>query len=73
MNDKVKAVPAAPIPRVSLTWLLVAQALVVLPFASHVPVSIMILWLGCTVWRVQAFRMRVRLPGTWVKSGLLVG
>ncbi|MBI6742649.1 transglutaminase TgpA family protein [Pseudomonas syringae] len=73
MNDKVQAVPAAPIPRVSLTWLLVAQALVVLPFALHVPVSIMILWLGCTVWRVQAFRMRVRLPGTWVKSGLLVG
>lgn len=68
-----KTVVSQPIPRVSLTWLLLAQALVVVPFAVHVPVSIMVLWLGCTIWRVQAFRMRVRLPGTWVKSGLLVG
>lgn len=62
-----------PIPRVSLTWLLLAQALVIVPFMTHVPVPIIALWLGCTVWRVQAFRMRARLPGTWVKSGLLVG
>ncbi|CAM3144712.1 transglutaminase [Pseudomonas floridensis] len=68
-----KAAVSQPIPRVSLTWLLLAQALVVVPFAWHVPVSIMVLWLGCAIWRVQAFRMRVRLPGTWVKSGLLVG
>ncbi|RRV05161.1 DUF3488 domain-containing protein [Pseudomonas sp. v388] len=62
-----------PIPRDSLTWLLLAQALVIVPFLSHLPVSIILLWLGCTVWRVQVFRMRVRMPGTWVKSGLLVG
>lgn len=73
MSDKNKALAAAPIPRVSLTWLLLAQALVVLPFALHVPVSITLLWLGCTCWRVQVFRMRARLPGTWIKSGLLVG
>ncbi|MEE4636958.1 DUF3488 and transglutaminase-like domain-containing protein [Pseudomonas alliivorans] len=68
-----KAAVSQPIPRVSLTWLLLAQALVVAPFALHVPASIIALWLGCSLWRVQAFRMRVRLPGTWVKSGLLVG
>ncbi|WP_122857433.1 transglutaminase TgpA family protein [Pseudomonas viridiflava] len=68
-----KTAVSQPIPRVSLTWLLLAQALVVVPFALHVPASIMVLWLGCSLWRVQAFRMRVRLPGTWVKSGLLVG
>lgn len=67
------SITAAPIARVSLTWLLLAQALVVLPFVQHVPISITLLWLGCTFWRVQVFRMRARLPGTWIKSGLLVG
>lgn len=62
-----------PIPRDTLTWLLLAQALVIVPFLTHLPVSIIALWLGCTVWRVQVFRMRARMPGTWVKSGLLVG
>ncbi|EPM98726.1 transglutaminase, partial [Pseudomonas syringae pv. actinidiae ICMP 19070] len=53
--DAVVAEPkaATPIPRVSLTWLLLAQALVVLPFVQHVPISITLLWLGCTFWRVQ--------------------
>ncbi|EPN65214.1 transglutaminase, partial [Pseudomonas syringae pv. actinidiae ICMP 19096] len=45
--DAVVAEPkaAAPIARVSLTWLLLAQALVVLPFVQHVPISITLLWL----------------------------
>jgi transglutaminase-like putative cysteine protease len=64
---------AQPIPRVSLNWLLIAQALVIVPFALHIPVSLIVLWLACTFWRIQIFRMRVRMPGTWVKSGLLVG
>lgn len=64
---------AQPIPRVSLNWLLIAQALVIVPFALHVPVSLIVLWLVCTFWRIQIFRMRVRMPGTWIKSGLLVG
>ena len=62
-----------PIPRVSLNWLLVAQALVIVPFSLHIPVSLVVLWLACTFWRIQIFRMRVRMPGTWIKSGLLVG
>jgi transglutaminase-like putative cysteine protease len=62
-----------PIPRGSLMWLLLAQALVIVPFITHVPWSILGLWLACSLWRVQIFRMRVRPPGTWVKSGLLVG
>ena len=64
---------AQPIPRISLNWLLIAQALVIVPFALHVPVALIILWLVCTFWRIQIFRMRVRMPGTWIKSGLLVG
>jgi transglutaminase-like putative cysteine protease len=61
------------IPRISLNWLLVAQALVIVPFALHVPIALIVLWLACTFWRIQIFRMRVRTPGTWVKCGLLVG
>ncbi|MFY1667807.1 transglutaminase TgpA family protein [Pseudomonas sp. Pseu.R1] len=62
-----------PIPRVSLNWLLIAQALVIVPFSLHIPVALIVLWLVCSFWRIQIFRMRVRMPGTWVKSGLLVG
>ncbi|MEQ7922346.1 DUF3488 and transglutaminase-like domain-containing protein [Xanthomonas sp. WHRI 1810A] len=64
---------AQPIPRISLNWLLIAQALVIVPFALHVPVALIVLWLACTFWRIQIFRMRVRSPGTWIKCGLLVG
>ncbi|MFJ4143792.1 DUF3488 and DUF4129 domain-containing transglutaminase family protein [Pseudomonas sp. NPDC089734] len=62
-----------PVTRIALTWLLSAQALVIVPFLTHLPVSIILLWLGCMAWRVQVLRMRARMPGTWVKSGLLVG
>jgi transglutaminase-like putative cysteine protease len=62
-----------PIPRTSLVWLLLAQALVIAPFLQHIPFTIIGLWLACTAWRVQVLRMRARHPGGWVKGGLLVG
>ncbi|HEX8592112.1 MAG TPA: DUF3488 and transglutaminase-like domain-containing protein [Pseudomonas sp.] len=62
-----------PIARGSLMWLLLAQGLVIAPFVTHVPWSILGLWLACSIWRIQIFRMRAPIPGTWVKSGLLVG
>ena len=62
-----------PIPRASLLWLLLAQGLVVMPFLQHIPGTIIGLWLACTLWRVQIFRMRARHPGAWFKGGLLVG
>lgn len=70
---KTAAAVDQPVPRDSLTWLLLAQTLVIVPFLAHLPLSIIGLWLGCTLWRVQVFRLRARMPGTWVKSGLLVG
>lgn len=62
-----------PIPRTSLLWLMLAQALVIVPFIQHIPGTIIVLWLACTLWRVQIFRMRARHPGAWIKGGLLVG
>jgi len=41
--------PSPPIPRVSLTWLLLAQALVIVPFVLHVPLALVGLWLACTI------------------------
>ncbi|UQY34909.1 DUF3488 and transglutaminase-like domain-containing protein [Pseudomonas fulva] len=62
----------AGIPRISLTWLLVAQALVILPHAFHLPVWVIGLWLGCAAWRIQIFRMRAGYPSLLVRICLIV-
>lgn len=64
---------ASLIPRISLTWLLVAQALVIIPHLLHVPSWLIPLWLLCAVWRVQIFRQRADFPPAWLKGLLLVG
>ncbi len=61
----------AGIPRISLTWLLVAQALVILPHALHLPLWAIGLWLGCALWRIQIFRMRAGYPSLVVRIGLI--
>ena len=60
------------IPRISLTWLLVAQALVIVPHLGHLPVWVIALWLGCAAWRVQIFRMCVGYPTRLAKVGLML-
>ena len=60
------------IPRIALTWLLVAQVLVIVPHLVHLPMWMIALWLGAASWRVQIFRMRARYPGGWVKGGLVL-
>ncbi len=60
------------IPRVSLTWLLVAQVLVIIPHLTHLPLWIIGLWLGSAAWRIQIFRMRARYPNAWVKGALML-
>ena len=60
------------IPRIILTWLLVAQALVIVPHLGHLPLWVIGLWLGCAGWRVQIFRMRVGYPTRLAKAGLML-
>src|SRR3990167_2373705 len=60
------------IPLISLTWLLVAQVLVILPHLGHLPLWIVALWLGCAGWRIQIFRMRAGYPNAWAKAGLML-
>lgn len=62
----------AVIPRISLTWLLVAQVLVIIPHLTHLPLWIIGLWLGSAAWRIQIFRMRARYPNAWAKGALLL-
>ncbi|MCY1330372.1 Protein-glutamine gamma-glutamyltransferase [compost metagenome] len=61
-----------PITRIGLTWLLVAQVLVILPLLPHLPLWIIAMWLGCAGWRIQIFRMRARYPSGMVKAGLIL-
>ncbi|MFR0688119.1 DUF3488 and DUF4129 domain-containing transglutaminase family protein [Enterobacterales bacterium AE_CKDN230030158-1A_HGKHYDSX7] len=65
------ATSAQPIPRVALTWLLVAQAVVIIPHLEHLPVWIVGLWLGCAFWRIQVFRMRANYPSGLAKLALV--
>ncbi|WP_323156560.1 DUF3488 domain-containing protein, partial [Pseudomonas oryzihabitans] len=65
------AVPQ-PIPRIALVWLLVAQALVILPHLTHLPPWVGLLWGFCAGWRVLLFRMKVRAPTRLEKGGLLL-
>lgn len=60
------------IPRIALTWLLVAQALVIVPHLVHLPLWVVALWLGCAAWRVQIYRMRLGYPSRWLKAALMV-
>lgn len=66
----MSAAPA--IPRIALTWLLVAQVLVILPHLLHLPPWIVGLWLLCAGWRIQVFRMRARFPSVLVRAGLML-
>lgn len=60
------------IPRISLIWLLVAQALVIIPHLTHLPLWITALWLACGVWRMQIFRMRAGYPNRLGKVALML-
>lgn len=60
------------IPRAGLAWLLAGQALVLLPLWFELPPWLLLLWLLCTGWRVQMYRMRLRPPGRWLRAGITV-
>lgn len=64
---------AQSIPRVALTWLLVAQALVMVPHLFHLPAWTIALWLVCALWRIQIYRMRAAYPNALAKIVLMLG
>ncbi|WPO98569.1 DUF3488 and DUF4129 domain-containing transglutaminase family protein [Pseudomonas sp. HR96] len=70
--SKAAPAPVAAIPRISLGWLLLAQALVLVPLWLYVPLWLPALWLACTAWRVQMLRMRAPVPGRALKLMLVL-
>lgn len=54
-----------------LLWLLGAEALVMVPLWLNVPLWLLGLWLGCSLWRAWLSRRRKASPGWLVKGALL--
>lgn len=55
----------------SLLWLLLAEALVLLPLWFNVPLWLLGVWLGCSLWRALLTRQRKAAPGPLIKGALL--
>ncbi|MEM1143576.1 MAG: DUF3488 and transglutaminase-like domain-containing protein [Pseudomonadota bacterium] len=60
------------LPRGALAWIIVAQALLLVPHVPHIPLWVVAVYLCAFAWRVQAFRGRMELPGRWVKVVMAV-
>ncbi|EAQ97849.1 transglutaminase TgpA family protein [Congregibacter litoralis] len=63
---------AEQLPRPALLWIIVAQALLLLPHLPRLPIWVAAVYLLAFVWRVQAFRGRLELPGRWLKVVLAI-
>ena len=61
---------AQQLPRPALVWIIAAQALLLLPHITRVPVWVAAVYLLAFIWRFQAFRGRLELPGRWLKVAL---
>lgn len=56
--------------RDKLAWLLVMQALLILPLLFYLPVWLWLVWAASALWRTQMFRGRWGAPGKAAKIGL---
>lgn len=61
-----------PIQRTSLIWLLMAQAMIVLPHLLRTPWLLLPLWAFCLVCLWQFYQGRWHLPKTWLKTVFVV-
>lgn len=55
------------IPRNSLAWMLAAQIAVIAPHVTRLAPWIILVCLGCGVWRIMVFLGRWSYPGRWIK------
>ncbi|NJN52027.1 MAG: DUF3488 domain-containing protein, partial [Gammaproteobacteria bacterium] len=60
------------IPRLSLAFLMVAQAAVVIPHGAHLSWWVIVVGLVCAAWRWMVFQGRWDFPSRWVKATLVV-
>lgn len=59
--------------RASLAWLLIAQAVILLPHSVHAPLWLWAGWLWVVVWRWQIFRGAWSFPSLFLRMGLMAG
>jgi len=71
-NSVMKTPPNDALNRSALLWLLLAQALCVVPHLNHLPLWAIFLWLICAFWRIQIYRMRADFPSRAVRILLIV-
>lgn len=55
------------IPRNSLAWMLAAQVAVIAPHVTRLAPWIILVCLGCGIWRIMVFLGRWSYPGRWTK------
>ncbi|MFF7708491.1 transglutaminaseTgpA domain-containing protein [Pseudomonas sp. NPDC007930] len=60
------------LPRVGLTWLLIGQALLLVPLWLQLPPWLLLLWLACSAWRIAMYRMRAGAPGRLVRTAMVL-
>lgn len=65
-------IPLYQIPRDSLIWLLLAQAFLIAPHFSHLPLWLGLAWCVTVLWRIQIYRGLWAYPGRWIKYGLVL-
>ncbi|MBD1599053.1 DUF3488 and transglutaminase-like domain-containing protein [Pseudomonas typographi] len=74
MPARAGVVRGAPVnvPRAGLTWLLIGQALLLVPLWWQLPPWLLLFWLVCSAWRIQVYRMRARVPGRGLRTAMVV-
>ncbi len=55
------------IPRNSLAWMLGAQAAVILPHVTRLPIWVVAIAAACIFWRIMVFQGRWSFPSRWIK------
>lgn len=61
------------IPRNSLAWMLAAQAAVIAPHVTRLAPWILVVCLGCGLWRIMVFQGRWSYPSRWTKVLFVLG
>ncbi len=59
------------LPRNSLMWMLLAQSVVMAPFAFYLPWFLVLAWLLVIIWRLQIYRGVWQLPSNAIKALLI--
>ena len=58
------------LPRRALTWLIACQFAVIVPHLVRVPLWVVAVYLGASLWRLQMHRQRAEMPSRWLRLAL---